>query len=95
MTLLIPRECTPQNDLLWGYPKEWEDGLGRMSEQDEEPGLSDSVVVSLLEGGGPLESEAAAAAAAFDAWFGDGPVVGEEGTVRRRKRGRRSKRRSV
>lgn len=73
LMLLTPRECTPKNDLLFGWPAEWGGG-----EEEEEGG----VVVPLLEGGGAL---GAAEAAAFDAWFGgvggdweDGHGRGEE-----------------
>lgn len=61
LMLLTPRVCTPKNDLLFGWPGEWEEGLGK-GEQE-----GDLVVVPLLEEGGPLGAEAAA----FDAWFGD------------------------
>jgi len=61
LLLLTPRECTPKNDLLCGYPGEWEKGvLGRGKGEGGE--VEEEVEHVVVNGDD---------AAAFDDWFGD------------------------
>eukprot|EP00624_Nannochloropsis_granulata_P007666 evm.model.NODE_8941_length_7211_cov_36.003605.2 len=67
LMLLTPRECTPKNDLLCGYPGEWEEmilerGNGEGREAVEE---MENVVVNCDD------------AVVFDAFFGDSGAGGE------------------
>lgn len=72
LLLLTPRECTPKNDLLCGYPGEWEEGvLGRgKGEGGEVIAIKEEVEHVVINGDD---------AVAFDVWFGDSGASGEGG----------------
>jgi hypothetical protein len=67
LMLLTPRECTPKNDLLCGYPGEWEEEI--LGREKVEGGEVEEEVEHVVVNGED--------AAAFDAWFGDSGVSGE------------------
>jgi len=67
LMLLTPRECTPKNDLLCGYPGEWEEMiLKRETEKGRE--VVEEMEYVVVNGND---------AAVFDAFFGDSGAGGE------------------